>query len=207
MRAQDVRIMILEKCGDKEFYGYDVQKKLKSEGVDVEFGRLYKILTGMLKEGLLESRWEKSPKGPKRKIYRLSAQGKLELNSVLLNAIDLVRRYYNDYLLNLPSMINAFYALPLMLTDGMERPCNITLVTARSSPTDDAILYSLQKSFSDCQINNIGPESENLDVKLKNKVSFNGEYDNVPLEDNSVDLLIVMGVPESENLRKSMKVG
>ena len=205
MRAQDVRIMILEKCGDKEFYGYDVQKKLKSEGVEVEFGRLYKILTSMLQEGLLDSHWEKSPKGPERKVYRLSARGKLELNRVLLNAIDLVRRYYNDYLQNLPPMINAFYALPLMLTDAMNKPCNITFVTARSSPTNDAILYSLQKSFPDCQINNIRPESENLDIKLKNKVSFDGEYDNVPLKDNSVDLLIVMGVPESKNLRKSME--
>jgi len=205
MRAQDVKIMILEKCGDKEFYGYDVQKKLKSEGVEVEFGRLYKILTGMLREGLLDSRWEQSPMGPKRKVYRLNEQGKLELNRVLLNAIDLIRRNYNDYLQNLPPLINAFYALPQMLADALENPCNITFVTARSSPTDDAILSSLQKSFPDCQINNIRPKSENREIKLENKVSFDGEYDALPLEDKSVDLLIVMGVPESKNLRKSMK--
>ena len=204
IRTQDIKVKILEESGGREFYGYEIQKRLKRQGLDIEFGRLYKILTSMLREGLLQSRWEKSSKGPKRKLFKVDEKGQKALDEAFLAAIDLVREHYNDYVLNLAPWINPIVALSGMLTQRLLKNSSIAFVSARLGSTDQVILGAIQKRVPDCEIISVRPKPETLGFQSESETSLDGEYDNIPLKDHSVDLLVVMGVPERQRLRRSM---
>jgi len=202
--TQDLKIKILEESGGQEFYGYEIQKRLKRKGIDIEFGRLYKILTSMLRESLLQSRWERSSKGPKRKLFKIDENVQKELDKALLAAIDLVREHYNDYVVNLAPWINPIVVLSGMLTQRLLKNSSVAYVVARQGPTEQVILEAIRKRVRDCKVISIGPKSKDLGFQSGNETSFDGEYDNIPLKDQSVDLLVIMGVPESQKLRRSM---
>jgi len=50
MRTKDLKMFILKMFGGREFYGYDVHKKLGSEDVKIAISRLYRVLNEMLRE-------------------------------------------------------------------------------------------------------------------------------------------------------------
>jgi hypothetical protein len=83
MRTEDFKRIILRMFKASEFHGYEVHKKLASEDVRVELSRLYGVLNEMLREGLLEVRWERSRFGPRKRMYRIGEKGKKELDKML----------------------------------------------------------------------------------------------------------------------------
>jgi len=73
----------LQRSGQDEFYGYLLASSLKETGESrtlTAHGTLYKALDRMRTAGLLLSRWEDaeaaaSEERPRRKLYRVSAEG------------------------------------------------------------------------------------------------------------------------------------
>ena len=79
LRRGSARVLILAMLTEKPMYGYQIAKELKrrSKGYFAfKEGTLYPALHGLEKEGLLTSRWEVVDKGPSRKYYRLTQEGK-----------------------------------------------------------------------------------------------------------------------------------
>ena len=79
LRKGSARVLILAMLAEKPMYGYQIAKELKrrSKGYFVfKEGTLYPALHGMEKDGLLQSEWEVVDKGPSRKYYRLTEEGK-----------------------------------------------------------------------------------------------------------------------------------
>ena len=75
-------LLILSTLNGKEMYGYQIVKELEqiSENVfHLNEGTMYPILHAMEKEKLLESYWEESDAGRKRKYYRITKKGLKEL--------------------------------------------------------------------------------------------------------------------------------
>lgn len=75
-------IWLLFLIHQKSNYGYALLVKLKEYGVvhqDFSYGSLYRILRNMEKAGCIVSKWENSRKGPKRRYYATTNQGKQEL--------------------------------------------------------------------------------------------------------------------------------
>ncbi|MCP2620265.1 PadR family transcriptional regulator [Candidatus Aminicenantes bacterium AC-334-K16] len=63
---------------EKPMYGYEIHHRLEElTGQDgfIQESSIYQILKKMQKLGLVSSYWKKSPRGPKRKYYRLQASG------------------------------------------------------------------------------------------------------------------------------------
>ncbi len=106
LRTSDFKNNILKMIVNSEFYGYEIHKMLAEGGSDIELSRLYRILNEMSKEGLLEGRWAKSQLGPKRRLYTISANGRNELNGLLLDAISTVHSFYGRYLASLAPKFN-----------------------------------------------------------------------------------------------------
>jgi PadR family transcriptional regulator PadR len=78
-RRGSARVLILTLLAEKPMYGYEIAKELKrrSEGYFVfKEGTLYPALHGMEKEGLLTSEWQVVEKGPSRKYYHLTEEGR-----------------------------------------------------------------------------------------------------------------------------------
>lgn len=79
LRKGSARVLILAMLAEKPMYGYQIAKELKrrSKGYFVfKEGTLYPALHGLEKEGLLTSEWEVVDKGPSRKYYHLTQEGR-----------------------------------------------------------------------------------------------------------------------------------
>lgn len=75
-------ILILTFLDRKDMYGYDMTKEMEkhSDGVfTLKEGTLYPILHMLESEGFVEAYWNEKD-GRKRKYYRITKQGKGELN-------------------------------------------------------------------------------------------------------------------------------
>lgn len=76
---------ILEGCvlsviSQGETYGYEILSKLEENGFETLFeGTLYPVITRLEKKGLVSCRKEKSPYGPIRKYYSITALGEKTL--------------------------------------------------------------------------------------------------------------------------------
>ena len=63
-----------------ETYGYEITEKLQEHHFAVvSEGSIYPVLMRLQKNGLVSTVLRKSPNGPKRKYYTITAEGELEL--------------------------------------------------------------------------------------------------------------------------------
>jgi PadR family transcriptional regulator, regulatory protein PadR len=65
-----------------EAYGYALRKRLSDVGLDVDEGTLYPLIRRLEEQGLLESRWDASDEGRKRRYYAISADGRALLQEL-----------------------------------------------------------------------------------------------------------------------------
>jgi DNA-binding PadR family transcriptional regulator len=75
-------IIILGLLKDKSMYGYEMIKAIeqKSKGIfDFKEGTLYPLLHGLESNGYIESYWQESNEGRKRKYYRITKAGSNQL--------------------------------------------------------------------------------------------------------------------------------
>ena len=80
--AASARPMILSILSSGPSYGYAIIKKvreLSAEKINWTDGMLYPVLHRLEKQELIESFWEKSETGRKRKYYRIKETGHLAL--------------------------------------------------------------------------------------------------------------------------------
>lgn len=77
MRKGTLEFLVLLCFKDQEFYGYSLIQRLKILGnLDVAEGTIYPLLSRLQKEGYIETRWQIMDKGPARKYYRITKNGK-----------------------------------------------------------------------------------------------------------------------------------
>ena len=68
---------------DEIGYGYGLIDQLGSFGFsegDLNMSTLYRTLRKMEKEGLVTSSWEESVQGPRRRVYKITRNGRSELD-------------------------------------------------------------------------------------------------------------------------------
>ena len=72
-------LVILTLLRDRPMYGYEILVSLADRG-NGEFqfkqGTLYPLLYRLEREGWIRAKWDIPPKGKKRKVYSLTAEGK-----------------------------------------------------------------------------------------------------------------------------------
>lgn len=80
--AASTKPMILAILAGGEIYGYQIiHNMIEISGGALEWseGTVYPVLHRLEKEGLIRSQWKLSDNGRRRKYYRLTEQGKTEL--------------------------------------------------------------------------------------------------------------------------------
>ena len=205
LRTDDLEKLILRMFKGQQLYGYEIHKRLKSDGVEVEMSRLYRVLNGMLKRGYLEGHWEKSNLGPDKRMYRIGERGRKEIFKILLDAIKMVHESYGEYLLSLPPEKNVINKVSRLLTDKLKGQCNIAYVSLEYSPIHAKLLSSLQSMVPQGKIYYIKPSSVEADFKLENISTLDGEYINIPLRNSYLDLLFVIDVPKRAHLDDALR--
>ena len=77
LRKGLVELAVLATMVQGEAYGYGIVERLRGlEGLEFTESTVYPVLARLAREGFLEIRTERSPSGPMRRYYRLSASGK-----------------------------------------------------------------------------------------------------------------------------------
>jgi DNA-binding PadR family transcriptional regulator len=204
LKTSELRLNTLKIVRQAECCGYEIHKKLEAQGVEVDIGRLYKVLTEMLTGGMLGCRWEKSSKGPDKRVYRLSENGRKELDRIFRDAIDTVHEYYSEYLLSLPSRTSVFEAFANMAAPEVGEQCKVAFFARNTSPIHEGILAAVHSRLPACEIYATHPTEVNLNRSLENLISLHGDYDSIPLREKYVDLLIIEGLPGSQGLSKAV---
>src|SRR5262245_46765651 len=72
--------MVMSALAEREFYGYELVEHIVSRcGLAITDGTLYAILTRLKGEAFVRARWEHAEKGPGRKYYALTKEGRAAL--------------------------------------------------------------------------------------------------------------------------------
>ena len=204
MRTADLKKVILKLFGHKDFYGYEVHKILSSEGVELEISRLYRVLNEMLREELLESSWEKSRLGPRKRMYRLGEKGSAALNEIFVDAIKTVHSFYGAYLLSLIPKINVFEEIYRLLTNEPKDDEIIVFVTIDFSPIHEMIIQRLHSKLPHGKIVLVKLGSLVVDVNLDNLLSLDGSYNDIPLKTDYADSMIVVDLPPKDSINRAL---
>lgn len=70
-------LIVMSTLSAREYYGYElVEHILAGAGVEVSDGTLYAILVRLKAEGLVRTRWSAAQRGPARKYYALTPEGR-----------------------------------------------------------------------------------------------------------------------------------
>ncbi|MHA2396341.1 MAG: helix-turn-helix transcriptional regulator [Candidatus Thorarchaeota archaeon] len=187
-------------AGRREFYGYEIHKELEQRKIKIGIGRLYSILAEMKDEGFLKDRWEKSQTGPKRRIYRIGRKGSQEREKILIDAIRTVHDFYTEYLLSLPPEHSVFVIVSGILTKDLTKTSNIGYVATRFSGPLRKIIGQLRKEVPDGNVYAISHQAKELDLGLEDVFVIEGMFEDLPMKDNHLDLLVVTGNIKSDCL-------
>ena len=77
LRKGVLELCILNDIRNRRMYGYEIVRKLrKIEGLIISEGTIYPILSRLKRQGLVKTSVRESPKGPARKYYELTQQGR-----------------------------------------------------------------------------------------------------------------------------------
>ena len=186
-----------------EFYGYDLQKKLKEQRGEIRLSRLYRILNEMERERLLRSRWESSTAGPRKKMYQLSEEGRKELRKILLDSINTVHEFYGDYLFSLSPEINVFDEMFDWFTQGLTRGERIAFLVTSNSPLNEIVFRSLSQKMPHSRIQIIASKNVSRLLKIESRIPMKGEYDDFPFKDGFFNMIFFIGFPPFEIIEES----
>ena len=73
--------MLLE---DDAGYGYDLRRELDARELNIDPSALYRTLRKLERDGWVQSRWMKATTGPRRRLYKLTAAGRRNLDEIAL---------------------------------------------------------------------------------------------------------------------------
>jgi DNA-binding PadR family transcriptional regulator len=205
MRTEDLKRVILRMFGSREFYGYEVHKKLASEKIEVGISRLYRVLTEMSRDGLLEGRWEQGQLGPRKRLYTIGEKGRKEREKLFLAAIETVHEFYSEYMLTLPAETNVLNKVCKLLSSNVDRKGEIAYVSSQYSVIHEKMLRNLHDEMPEAKMYFVKPASLEVNLNLDNLWFLNGTYERILLRDGYVDLAIVAETPERNRLEKSLK--
>ena len=205
MKTDDIQKGILRIFRGGELYGYDIHKKLGTMDVDIDLSRLYRILNDMKKEGLLESRWEKSQSGPRKRMYRVTEGGQEKLMGILLEAIGVVHSFYGEYLMGLAPEGNPLLEIIDLMTESFQGNENVAYVTTKPFGVNEIIISIILKKLPEGKVYLVKPRSVEVNLEFDNLLTLGGSYEDIPLKEAFVDLVIVIDLPREELLRTAVE--
>ena len=85
MRRGAIEYCVLALLRDQDRYGLELTRALTdADGLVTSEGTVYPLLTRLRQEGLVETTWEESRKGPPRRYYRITNDGRDALKAFIV---------------------------------------------------------------------------------------------------------------------------
>lgn len=204
LNTEKIQNFIIKNYRHRDFYGYQLQKDLSEDGLDIDITRLYRILNEMSKDGLLDASWMKSKEGPKKKMYKIGEKGIAVLNDILLDAIHTVHSFYGDYLLSIRNKIDVFDEILAPINEKVDTVKNIGFLFNKYTPLIGFYFRKIRDTF-DAQFYCIKPRGIDAEDYPDNVMVLSGNYNDIPLKDDYLDCLIMIDLPKELALDDSVK--
>lgn len=204
MRTDVLKRNIIQMFNDGEIHGYDIAKKLAEKSEEIELSRLYRVLNDMAREGLLIGRWEKSDRGPRKKMYILDKKGNEEKKKMLLEAIEIVHDHYDKYINDLPREFSVFEILVDKITKGITGSPNIAYITPFFASIHHRMITTILEHMPESNIYLIMPRQEEVSLSSPRLVQMEGFYTDIPLKENFNDIVFITGIPPLNILDKAI---
>jgi DNA-binding PadR family transcriptional regulator len=189
---------------DNEIHGYDISKKLAEKSEEIELSRLYRVLNDMAREGLLVGRWEKSERGPRKKLYSLDKKGIEEKEKMLLEAIEIVHDHYDKYIMGLPREYSVFEILVDKIVKDTTGSPNIVYITPFFASIHERMISTIFEHVPEAKVYLTMPRQEDIPLKNPNLVRMEGFYSDIPLKQDICDIIFITGVPPADMLDKAI---
>jgi PadR family transcriptional regulator PadR len=196
---------ILDLFSNKDMYGYEVKKTLELNGKKIDATRIYAILKELKNEGLLIDRWERSTSGPRKRIYTLGEKGRDTIKANLLEAISVVHKHYGEYIISLYPEVDIIGEILNKLLNGMNGKKNIGYFTSQNYGSTNMLISRLQRMMPEGSIYLIKPRSVDIQLESENIDMLSGRYDDIPLKDGFADVLLLIDLPEEEQIESCIK--
>ncbi len=105
----NAELAILSLVSEQPRHGYDIERVIEERGMrewtEVGFSSIYYILNKFEKAGLIESQLQQSQgKGPARKVYRITQQGRNVQSEASLKTLENPQRTYTPFLIGLSNL-------------------------------------------------------------------------------------------------------
>ncbi len=85
MRRGAIEYCVLALLRDADRYGFELTRALAAaDGLVTSEGTVYPLLARLRQDGMVETFWQESPQGPPRRYYRLTADGRLALDTFMV---------------------------------------------------------------------------------------------------------------------------
>jgi len=204
MRTDVLRRNIIQMFKDTEIHGYDISKKLAEKSEGIELSRLYRVLNDMAREGILIGRWEKSERGPRKKVYSLDTKGVEEREKMLLEAIEIVHDHYDKYIMELSREHSVFEILVSKITKGLPDSPNIVYIAPFFASIHRRMINTILEHLPGATVYLIMPRQVEIPIKTPDLVQMEGFYSDIPLKQNFCDLVFITGVPPVNILDKAI---
>jgi PadR family transcriptional regulator, regulatory protein PadR len=68
--------------GNGPSYGYQLRRALRARGLTIDAATMYRVLRKLDEDGLVASRWTESIAGPRRRLYRVTGEGRRALDAL-----------------------------------------------------------------------------------------------------------------------------
>ncbi|PEK57861.1 PadR family transcriptional regulator [Bacillus wiedmannii] len=96
LRKGVFELVILTLLKSQSMYGYEISKKLKEVPVlSISEGAIYPILKRISNKGWIDSYWDESLDGPRRKYYKITDEGM----GILVNRLEKYKEIYDVLIL------------------------------------------------------------------------------------------------------------
>ena len=206
MKKRELKRSIIRMVRNREMYGYEMRGLLASQGEKIQLSYLYKTLKEMCEEGLLQSRRRAGEHGPQRRQYHLTEQGSKELGKIFGEATELIHDFYEDYAANLPPrfFLEKFQMMIREMYGG--RDVVAMLISEPLAHVQHRkILEELCGRPGAKRTYLIKPAHFKSDTELPNLTVLDGDFEDIPLKEKSLDAIMVVDIQDAENLRTSCK--
>ena len=104
----NAELAILGFIAEQPRHGYEIEHVIEERGMrewtEIGFSSIYYLLKKLGREGLIEGQLEETARGPARKVYHLTPEGRKALLAGMLHALSAPRRCYPPLQLGLANL-------------------------------------------------------------------------------------------------------
>lgn len=197
-RVQDEILLLLS---NKSLHGYSIWNIVLTDYPEMRLNTLYRWMNDLEARGLIDGIMEQGVRGPKRKVYDLTENGKLRVVFLIRNAVKLMTDIYRRYrLFSALHFSNVSQLAELAFSDSRALIASFS----QFADFDFGILQSLVEAMRGRRIDFLGPVQGISKIHHKPRL-LKGNIQSLSAKSEVYGDIWLIGVPRRSSFGPTMK--